>query len=348
MKKFLLIAAIFTISSIASFAQSYTDKVHQYIDTYKDIAINEMIRTGVPASITLAQGILESQAGQSELVKQSNNHFGIKCKAEWTGAVVYHDDDKKQECFRSYSTAEESFRDHSDFLKNRPYYTSLFTLDPTDYTAWAKGLKKAGYATESDYAGALIKVIEDNNLEQYTDIALQQMKNNPEENFASNTTEQTNTILVTQNTAEQTNNTNTVSTPENQPQQQFYPDGMFEINHTKVMYVKTGTSLFALASSNNISYAALLEFNDLNKTGVILNKDQLIFFERKQKKGDKDFHIVNGTETIEDIAQKEGVRLENILEYNQMQKGTEPLAGEKIYLRSLAVTSPKTVAGNLK
>ena len=138
-----------------------------YITQYKTIAMKEMKRTGVPASITLAQAILESNSGESNLAKNHNNHFGIKCKSDWTGAKTYQDDDAKQECFRAYETAEVSFKDHSNFLKNRPNYVDLFLLDPVDDTAWAYGLKKAGYATASDYPKKLLKIIDDYELAQY-------------------------------------------------------------------------------------------------------------------------------------------------------------------------------------
>ncbi len=167
------IIAVFIAFCLFQSAYSQNNAVKAYIEQYKEIAINEMIRTGVPASITLAQGILESGAGKSELVMASNNHFGIKCKGNWTGDVVYHDDDAKGECFRSYSSAEESYKDHSDFLSTRPLYASLFDIDPTDFEAWAKGLKKAGYATNPIYANLLIKTIRDNNLDYYTNLALQ-------------------------------------------------------------------------------------------------------------------------------------------------------------------------------
>jgi hypothetical protein len=129
--------------------------------------MKEMKRTGVPASITLAQAILESNSGESNLAKKHNNHFGIKCKSDWTGAKAYQDDDAKQECFRAYETAEVSFKDHSNFLKNRPNYVDLFLLDPVDDTAWAYGLKKAGYATATDYPKKLLKIIDDYELAQY-------------------------------------------------------------------------------------------------------------------------------------------------------------------------------------
>jgi LysM repeat protein len=138
-----------------------------YIAQYKAIAMKEMKRTGVPASITLAQAILESNSGESNLAKNHNNHFGIKCKSDWTGAKAYQDDDAKQECFRAYETAEISFKDHSNFLKNRPNYVDLFLLDPVDDTAWAYGLKKAGYATALDYPKKLLKIIDDYELAQY-------------------------------------------------------------------------------------------------------------------------------------------------------------------------------------
>jgi hypothetical protein len=147
-----------------------------YVNTYKALAIAEEQRSGIPASIILAQGLHESEAGTSELCKKSNNHFGIKCKDDWTGGVVYHDDDSRQECFRAYATAEDSYRDHSEFLKRGTRYAFLFQLEPTDYEGWAYGLKKAGYATNIRYSQILIKFIKDYNLQQYTLIATGKMK----------------------------------------------------------------------------------------------------------------------------------------------------------------------------
>jgi len=178
MQKVILLFISLATFAISTFAQAsnrmnnYVNKVNNYINKYKNIAMVEMVRTGVPAAITLAQGILESGCGESELAKKSNNHFGIKCKNEWTGAKVYHDDDERQECFRVYATPEDSYRDHSDFLKNRPYYTNLFKLKPTDYKAWAHGLQKDGYAIEKDYPQNLIRIIKMYNLEIYSDMVL--------------------------------------------------------------------------------------------------------------------------------------------------------------------------------
>lgn len=172
MMKYLLIVS-FGLFSIVALAQ---EKAQAYINTYKNIAIAEMQRTGVPASITLAQGLIESGCGEGDLCKMSNNHFGIKCKTEWTGGKVYHDDDSRQECFRSYLSGADSYKDHSDFLRTREPYAFLFKIDPSDYIGWAKGLKKAGYATEKDYPEKLIKVINDYNLNQYSILALNKTK----------------------------------------------------------------------------------------------------------------------------------------------------------------------------
>lgn len=136
------------------------ENILRYIETYAPLALKEMNRTGVPAAIKLAQGILETNAGQSELVGKSNNHFGIKCKSTWTGDKVYHDDDEAGECFRKYESAEASYLDHSNYLKSQPRYAFLFEYESDDYAAWAWGLKKAGYATNPIYAQSLIKYIE--------------------------------------------------------------------------------------------------------------------------------------------------------------------------------------------
>ena len=343
MKK-LILPVLFLSTAVCCIAQTNQD-IQNYIDTYKNLAISEMIRTGVPAAITLAQGILESKAGKSELVSESNNHFGIKCKTEWTGSVVYHDDDKKGECFRVYANAEDSYRDHSDFLKSRPYYSFLFQLDPTDYIGWAKGLKKAGYAVEKDYPQALIKLIVDNNLQQYTLIALQKERNPGSPIYADKNeggNEKKIQRLEVRNTQFQKQSLQPppiVQSAEKMPPI-TYPTGIFTINGTKVVFANAGTSLFALASNYQISFQKLLEFNDMDNTDI-LTKGQLIFLEKKPKKGATEYHIVTGQETLRDIAQEEGVRMVNLLEYNHLTKDDQPMEGEKIYLKSFAPASPK-------
>ena len=166
MKQLFILTLILCSTALIGRTQNNATTI-AYIAQYKAIAMKEMKRTGVPASITLAQAILESNSGESNLAKKHNNHFGIKCKSDWTGAKAYQDDDAKQECFRAYDNAEVSFKDHSNFLKNRQNYVDLFLLDPVDDTAWAYGLKKAGYATASDYPKKLLKIIDDYELAQY-------------------------------------------------------------------------------------------------------------------------------------------------------------------------------------
>src|SRR5436190_8356201 len=170
-----LLAIIFLFMGFVSRGQDQAI-ILNYINTYKNVAIAEMQRSGIPASITLAQGIHETLAGTSDLVIKSNNHFGIKCKDNWTGQSVSHDDDARGECFRKYAAPEESYRDHSDFLKTRSNYASLFNLDPMNYEAWAYGLKNAGYATNPKYAQILIKLIQNYHLQDYTLIALGKIK----------------------------------------------------------------------------------------------------------------------------------------------------------------------------
>ena len=195
--------------------------MHTLIITEK-IAVNEMQRSGIPASIILAQGIHETEAGTSELVKKSNNHFGIKCKDSWTGSVVYHDDDERRECFRSYNSSEDSYKDHSDFLHSSSRYAFLFKLDPMDYQSWAYGLKKAGYATNIHYSQILIKLIEDYNLQQYTLIALGKIKQ-PDDMIA----------VAAQNKNDLASNGFSKKNEINFPPAPKYPPGEFTVNRNK-------------------------------------------------------------------------------------------------------------------
>jgi LysM repeat protein len=321
---------VFLLCGSLSFAQS-TEVIQKYIDTYKDIAIEEMNRTGVPAAITLAQGIHETSAGQSDLVRKSNNHFGIKCKAEWSGPSVSHDDDARGECFRKYDDPIDSYKDHSDFLKTRPHYAFLFNLDPTDYEAWAYGLKKAGYATNPRYPQILIKLIKDYNLEDYTLIALNRKTDN------------NNVVLVNNSTGKEGNNQSmqAVSIESIPPIQ--YPSGLFKINETKVIFIPKGTSYLKVAEENDVSLARLFEFNDLHSSLDIAQVDQLLFLQRKRKKGANEYHIVMQGETLHDVAQNEGIRLESLLEYNFLKYGMQPKVGEKLFLQNDAPAMPALV-----
>lgn len=327
MKKlvFLFVASTFWVA--ASFSQS-SEIIRNYIDTYKDIAIQEMLRTGVPASIKLAQGIHETGAGQSALASKSNNHFGIKCKSEWKGPSVSHDDDARGECFRKYESPFESYRDHSDFLSTRSHYASLFKLDPTDYEAWAYGLKKAGYATNPKYPQIIIKLVRDYNLQDYTLIALgkKQVDNEP--------------LWVSQDNKAPKSDVAEVSITK---PKKVYPSGVFKINETNVVFVPKGTAYLAVAQLYNVSLSRLFDFNELTGMEETMY-DQLIFLQRKRKQGAIEFHIVEEGETLKDIAQSEGIRLESLVEYNNLKPGEQPRAGEKLHLISKAENKPMLAA----
>ena len=368
MKKLVLFLCV----CVSTTVNAQKQKTEAYVETYKETAIAEMLRTGVPAAITLAQGILESQSGESDLVKNSNNHFGIKCKTEWTGGKFYHDDDEKGECFRVYTNAGESYKDHSDFLKSRPHYAFLFKLDPTDFEGWAKGLKKAGYATNPQYPQKLMKLINDYQLQQYSLEAIARMNRPVPETIASNTAVVTGTtnssvavetsttakeipevkqdVQVAQETSSQVINTTSTATPLATANKETiktvsYPKGIFTINHTKVVYAAAGTSLLSLADQHDLTLSRLMEYNELHDMDV-LDTDRLLFIEKKPKKGSTDFHTANGQETLYEISQQEGIRLENLMEYNSLKKDARVSAGEKIYLR--AVTPQASVGKSAK
>ena len=315
-KRWLPLLLCVLLAGKASFAQS-SATVKEYIETFKELAIEEMKRSGVPASITLAQGIHETGAGQSHLVRKSNNHFGIKCKTGWTGESVSHDDDARGECFRKYDDPADSYRDHSDFLKNRSHYAFLFNLDPTDYEAWAYGLKKAGYATNPKYPQILIKLIRDYNLQDYTLIALG--KKHFEEKWAG---------------------TKDVQKPAEVYRNTKYPSGVFEINDTKVVMVTKGTPFLVVADKHDVSLRRLFDFNDMEPVEVA-ERDQLIYLHRKRKTGANEFHKVAPGETLYDIAQAEGIRLESLLNLNMLKDEMQPEIGETLYLKGHAPTSPR-------
>ena len=331
MKKLQITLALGILLAAQAFTQS-PQVIQDYILRFKDIAMEEMKRTGVPAAITLAQGIHETSAGQSVLVRKSNNHFGIKCKAEWRGPSVSHDDDARGECFRKYDDAYDSYRDHSDFLATRPHYASLFKLDPTDYEAWARGLKKAGYATNPKYAQILVKIIRDYNLQDYTLIAMGSQQEMPNEIWARN------------NKRQENNTASVVVGPAAsiEPQKIIYPAGVFKINETKVVFIPKGTSFLAVADEYNVNLNRLFDFNDMRPQEVAGN-DQLIYLQRKRKTGANEFHIVAKGESLYDIAQAEGLRIESLLTYNFLGRSMQPLVGEKLYLHHQAPAMPRLV-----
>jgi hypothetical protein len=320
-----------------------------YVNSYKALAMAEEQRAGIPAAIILAQGLHESEAGTSELVKQSNNHFGIKCKDEWKGAVVYHDDDSRQECFRSYATAADSYKDHSDFLRRSGRYSFLFDLDPSDYEGWAYGLKKAGYATNIRYSQILIKLIKDYNLQQYSLIAMGKMR--PEDEVVlvapGGSSAPMSAVVAAGQAATPGRSSAVTGGAVNgglDSLASLYPEGEFAINKTRVVYARAGLSLLVIAGQYDIPLARLLEFNDMREQDV-LERGQLIFLQRKRRTGSVEYHVVREGESLYAICQVEGIRYQDMLEMNQLNPGLQPATGERIYLQGSAPSRPRLAGG---
>lgn len=337
---------VFLFSTLTSPGQDEAT-IREYINTYRDLAISEMQRTGVPASIKLAQGIHETGAGTSKLVLKSNNHFGIKCKSDWSGQKVSHTDDAPNECFRKYDSPTDSYKDHSDFLRKSNRYASLFLLDPTDYAGWANGLKKAGYATNPKYAQVIIRLVEEYNLQDFSLIALGRKKAEDLVIVKSETTVEGADIVkgpVVSQTDKESGTEKDKKEESIKKPVQAYPEGEFMINETKVIFAKKGTPYLSIAEQYSIPLARLFDFNDM-KTAEMVEKDQLIFIMRKRKTGNDQFHIVGEGESVHDIAQIQAIRMESLIEYNNIKPGMNPLAGTVLYLQSKAPAKPGPVSG---
>jgi LysM repeat protein len=284
----------------------------EYISLYKDDAVHDMLKTGVPASITLAQAMLESDNGNSELAREANNHFGIKCHAEWNGETHYQDDDKQNECFRKYKSVLESYDDHSEFLRTRQRYSFLFSYDRADYVSWARGLKKAGYATNPQYAERLIKIIEENNLHAFD---------------AATTSDNVEYVSV--------------STPV--PVKQRFPTepitevaiseqrSVSELNRTQYIVARPGDTYQTLATEFDLMPWQILKYNDLKKTDRIKG-GEIVFLKPKRSKAQSVYCIMEEGQTLRDVSQKYGVKVKALYRYNRIEEGFQPAAGEKIWL----------------
>ena len=321
MKYFLFIVFLISLQ-LASYSQNMS--VQQYIDKYKDLAISEMRRSGVPADITLAQGVLETESGNSILLKRSNNHFGIKCKETWTGESVSHDDDAPGECFRKYKSADESYRDHSDFLRSRPNYASLFTLNPTDYKAWAYGLKKAGYATNPNYPKILIKTIEEYHLNDISKDVAAELPDEKEIPAEIPKAEVAKIQIPTKPVA---------ATPVAKSKFETRNPNATKFNGLNAYYAEPGTSLLAIAENYNIALSTLLDYNDLKSDGIIKEKTW-VYLQKKLAEGKRDTYITSGTETVEEIAHVNAIQLTKLLEYNGWREHDRIKIGTIVRLKS--------------
>lgn len=354
---FMLLIAIFLWHNVA-YSQSKSQDVIDYIDKYHKIAMREMQEYKIPASITLAQGLLESGNGKSELAKKSNNHFGIKCHSSWKGKRTYHDDDAKGECFRVYDSPAESYRDHSIFLANGQRYAFLFDLKITDYKGWAKGLKKAGYATLPVYANVLINLIETYDLTQYDQKALKGPKivldedkfkkntgsaNNKNstsnKNSANNKNSNSNKNSSSNKKNNSNKNNNKTYTPFRLNEAEIVGkayDGRYvrENNGVKFIYAKKGDNVYKLADELEIYDYQLVKYNNLGKRRNF-NENEVIYIEHKKNKASRKYkyHTIQKGETLSYVSRLYAVKLESIYKMNGMNENTILHVGDNIRLR---------------
>ena len=326
--RFLLLTVLMISSAFAASARSHQET---YIEKYSKIAVAEMYRSGVPASITLAQGLLESGYGRSELALKSNNHFGIKCHNGWQGGRVYHDDDAKGECFRKYDDPEDSYRDHSDFLRYRDRYKFLFDYDITDYKSWAYGLKKAGYATDPSYPTKLIKLIEDYKLHQYD------KQSSVPVNTSVKTTARTSAMEKKQAIPAPPSQIEQVSKLTTRKAEEFHFSlfrQLYSQNGVPFIYASADDTYQSIALSNNLFLQELLKFNDLEKE-VDLVPGTVIYLQKKKNQATKglEMHVIERGETLRGISQRYGVRLKSLMKINSLKNADMIREGDIIKLR---------------
>ncbi len=299
---------LLTFLHLAVFAQKKQTR-EEYVNTYKDAAIYQMRTQGVPASIILAQGLLESDNGNSHLAVKANNHFGIKCHKTWTGSAVHLDDDAKNECFRKYSNPEKSYKDHSDFLRGARRYSTLFDLKPTDYKGWAYGLKKAGYATNPSYAEMLIKIIEENNLYVY-DKGISVEVESPTKGLGD--------LVDIDKFVIDLNKHRKVYTR----------------NRIKYIIIRKGDSYASLTKELELLPWQLANYNEINKDSL-LKEGQELYIQPKRIKAEVNHsvHVAEAGETMYSISQKYGIKIKSLYRKNRMNIGEEIEAGQVIQLR---------------
>jgi LysM repeat protein len=315
MTKGFIFVSLLLFQSVFAQPDKYKNSQQDYIAKFKNDAIRDMQKTGVPASITLAQGLFESESGNSDLAQIANNHFGIKCHDDWTGETFHKDDDEKNECFRKYNSVLDSYDDHSNFLRSRDRYAFLFDLKLTDYKGWAYGLKKAGYATNPEYAHKLIKIIEDFNLNELD----KGVKNMPV------------TALVKKD-----NSVTEVS--KNKSQNKTVAEKTISQNHlvseNDVPYIiaKKEDSYFSIANDNKMRLWQILKYNDLDKTDIPREGD-IIYIMPKRSSAKQDFHIVKEGEDLHYISQLYAVKMKKLYKRNHLLADAKLEAGQKILLR---------------
>lgn len=297
---YLLVLLVITLASLDANAESQRKlgSYHKYIQKYSDLAIQHQKQYRIPASITLAQGLLESGAGMSDLARRSNNHFGIKCHAEWRGGRVYHDDDLQGECFRKYRRVEDSYADHSRFLAERSRYERLFRLNIRDYKGWAKGLQKCGYATDRGYANKLIKVIEDYELYRFD----------------------------TQR--------HTKRSRKDERQLPVFSYSVYRTHGLLYVYARDNDSFDQIARSLGFKEKHLRKYNEV-PDDFPLQAGDIVYLEKKKKRADKPHydHVVQPGESMHTIAQRYGIQIKSLYKLNKKGKDYIPEEGDVLKLR---------------
>lgn len=304
----------------------------EYIDRYKAIAVSHMERYGIPASITMAQGILESDCGNSALAARSNNHFGIKCKRDWTGERVYHDDDARGECFRSYSSVEESYRDHAEFLDTQPRYDSLFAYSSTDYKSWARGLKAAGYATAPDYAQRLVRIIEESRLYLLD-------RPDGERLYASQTGggSDAGSWLSEQASVSRVAVAGTAVDPDDYRVTINAHNGydVYMTNGVHYVLARENDTFEHIGRAFRLSPRNLRRFNDLKDASAQPMTGEVVYIERKKKRweGNARHHICRAGETAYAVGQSYAIRTRSVEKLNRLAAGAELGEGSQIRIR---------------
>ncbi|MFT5183321.1 MAG: LysM repeat protein [Flavobacteriales bacterium] len=326
-----IIATIISLSlTLALFATDKRISRNEYIDQWKDAAIYQMVVHKIPASITLAQGILESGDGNSRLAQDANNHFGIKCHSDWTGDSVREDDDKKNECFRKYDDAADSFNDHADFLMKKRY-ASLFDLRITDYKGWAKGLKKCGYATNPKYAHRLIDIIEANDLEIYDEEGLSMIKNGA---IPTDLAELDKSAKKKVKKKEERRVPKQSSEDDNLPgvEVSFSRPTLFSDN--KVLYVlaKNGDTFNTIAEDLDLMPWQIKKYNDFEDSTNI-EEGEIVYVKPKRNRAKSETHTLQEGETMHDVSQRYGIKLSALYKKNNLSPGTAPIVGTELSLQ---------------
>lgn len=331
----LIIAFLFLSITLAA----QTEREIEYVQKHAYFAVAEMEAYKIPASITLAQGIIETGGGQSRLAEQAKNHFGIKCKKEWTGPSITHDDDAIGECFRKYNSVEESYRDHSLFLAERPFYKKLFELELTDYKGWAHGLKKAGYATNPRYGHILISKIEGLNLQEFDKINTAQVYDKLTALYGPVDRKIVDPfykeeVLVAKEKAVIIPETAPESRTMEVPKREISPRARVQRHPIGREYivVNQGETLSQIARVYDSEVDKLMKYNELERPEE-LRSGQYLFFNNKRNRGPKKFYTVQPGENMYMIAQKNGIKLNQLLRRNRVDENYKPTPGEVLYLR---------------